>query len=103
MNIPKSIAEFKRNAKGCSFTMFRHDWFPHGKLMNVTRYVIKQQTNEICLCEDKDATDGSWLRIPKRNDVAFLPSHHGDDSFILMIRLKPLAEQWMAYRVGEIR
>ena len=84
----KTFADIKRKLiEGNALTMIRHDWYPQGKLMNVTRDIVKRQTNAIQL------EGGSWLYFDK-TAADYIPT--GDQSFL--VRLE--GENYMEYRIN---
>ena len=84
----KTFADIKRKLiEGNALTMIRHDWYPQGKLINVTRDIVKRQTNAIQL------EGGSWLYFDKTASD-YIPT--GDHSFL--VRLE--GENYMEYRIN---
>ena len=84
----KTFADIKRKLiEGNDLTMIRHDWYPQGKLINVTRDIVKRQTNAIQL------EGGSWLYLDK-TAADYIPS--GDHSFL--VRLDQ--DKFMEYRIN---
>ena len=84
----KTFADIKRKLiEGNALTMIRHDWYPQGKLINVTRDIVKRQTNAIQL-------EGvSWLYFDK-TAADYIPT--GDQSFL--VRLDQ--DKFMEYRIN---
>lgn len=69
-----SLAALKRYCKtGTVLTMVSHDWYPTGKLIGVSRKIIKVQTNAIALASDT-SEHGSWLQWPKASSMSFHPN-----------------------------
>lgn len=65
----KTLADLKRDlclgkSIKMTFTSFTFGDKP-SPILNKVRYVVKAQSNCICLNEDKNATKGSWLQFPK--------------------------------------
>ena len=84
----KTFADIKRKLiEGNALTMIRHDWYPQGKLINVTRDIVKRQTNAIQL------EGGSWLYFDK-TAADYIPT--GDQSFL--VRLDQ--DKFMEYRIN---
>jgi len=84
----KNFADIKRKLiEGNSLTMTRHDWYPQGKYMGVSRDIIKRQSNAIQL------EGGSWLYLDKKA-ADYIPT--SDHTFL--IRLD--AEKYMEYRIN---
>jgi len=64
-----TLAELKRKLTlGAVVVMTRNDWFPNGKLIGISRKVIKVQTNAI------QFEGGSWLRFTKATDFVDINS-----------------------------
>jgi hypothetical protein len=84
----KTFSDIKKKlVEGNSLTMIRHDWYPQGKLIGVTRDVIKKQTNAVQL------EGGSWLRLDK-TAADYIPT--SEQTFL--VRLD--GDKFMEYRIN---
>lgn len=84
----KTFSDIKRKlVEGNALTMIRHDWYPQGKLIGVTRDIVKRQSNAIQL------EGGSWLYLDKRA-ADYIPT--SDHSFL--VRLDQ--DKFMEYRIN---
>ena len=84
----KTFSDIKRKLiEGNALTMIRHDWYPQGKLMGITRDIIKRQSNAIQL------EGGSWLYLDKKA-ADYIPLN--DHEFL--VRLE--GENYIAYRIN---
>jgi hypothetical protein len=84
----KTFSDIKRKlVEGNALTMIRHDWYPQGKLIGVTRDIVKRQTNAIQL------EGGSWLYLDKKA-ADYIPT--SDHSFL--VRLDQ--DKFMEYRIN---
>jgi hypothetical protein len=84
----KTFSDIKRKlVEGNALTMIRHDWYPQGKLMGISRDIVKRQSNAIQL------EGGSWLYLDKRA-ADYIPT--SDHSFL--VRLDQ--DKFMEYRIN---
>jgi len=84
----KTFSDIKRKLiEGNALTMIRHDWYPQGKLMGITRDIIKRQSNAIQL------EGGSWLYLDKKA-ADYIPLN----DYEFLVRLE--GENYIAYRIN---
>jgi hypothetical protein len=84
----KTFADIKRKlVEGNALTMIRHDWYPQGKLMGVTRDIVKRQSNAIQL------EGGSWLYLDKPAKE-FIPT--SENTFLVLLD----QDKFMEYRIN---
>jgi hypothetical protein len=84
----KNFADIKRKLiEGNALTMIRHDWYPQGKLMGVTRDIVKRQSNAIQL------EGGSWLYLDKPAKE-FIPT--SENTFLVLLD----QDKFMEYRIN---
>jgi hypothetical protein len=84
----KTFADIKRKLiEGNALTMIRHDWYPQGKLMGVTRDIVKRQSNAIQL------EGGSWLYLDKPA-WEYVPLNEHE----FLVRLDD--DKYMGYRIN---
>jgi hypothetical protein len=84
----KTFADIKRKLiEGNALTMIRHDWYPQGKLMGVTRDIVKRQSNAIQL------EGGSWLYLDKPAKE-FIPT--SENTFLVLLD----QDKFMEYRIN---
>lgn len=84
----KTFSDIKRKlVEGNSLTMTRHDWYPQGKLIGVTRDIVKRQSNAIQL------EGGSWLYLDKPAKE-YIPT--SDNTFLVFLD----NDKFMEYRIN---
>jgi hypothetical protein len=84
----KTFSDIKRKlVEGNSLTMTRHDWYPQGKLIGVTRDIVKLQSNAIQL------EGGSWLYLDKPAKE-YIPT--SDNTFLVFLD----NDKFMEYRIN---
>ena len=84
----KTFSDIKRKlVEGNSLTMTRHDWYPQGKLMGVTRDIVKRQSNAIQL------EGGSWLYLDKPAKE-YIPT--SENTFLVFLD----NDKFMEYRIN---
>lgn len=84
----KTFSDIKRKLiEGNALTMIRHDWYPQGKLMGVTRDIVKRQSNAIQL------EGGSWLYLDKPAKE-FIPT--SENTFLVLLD----QDKFMEYRIN---
>ena len=84
----KTFADIKRKlVEGNALTMIRHDWYPQGKLIGVTRDIVKRQSNAIQL------EGGSWLYLDKPAKE-FIPT--SENTFLVLLD----QDKFMEYRIN---
>jgi len=84
----KTFSDIKRKlVEGNSLTMTRHDWFPQGKLIGVTRDIVKRQSNAIQL------EGGSWLYLDKPAKE-YIPT--SENTFLVFLD----NDKFMEYRIN---
>jgi hypothetical protein len=84
----KNFADIKRKLiEGNALTMIRHDWYPQGKLIGVTRDIVKRQSNAIQL------EGGSWLYLDKPAKE-FIPT--SENTFLVLLD----QDKFMEYRIN---
>jgi hypothetical protein len=84
----KTFADIKRKLiEGNALTMIRHDWYPQGKLIGVTRDIVKRQSNAIQL------DGGSWLYLDKPAKE-FIPT--SENTFLVLLD----QDKFMEYRIN---
>ena len=84
----KTFSDIKRKlVEGNSLTMTRHDWYPQGKLIGVTRDIVKRQSNAIQL------EGGSWLYLDKPAKD-YIPT--SDNTFLVFLD----NDKFMEYRIN---
>lgn len=68
----KTLAQLKRDlAVGTKVTQIAKGEDITDKNLNVERWVVKKQSDGVCLNTDKEATDGSWLYFPYASQVDY--------------------------------
>jgi hypothetical protein len=84
----KTFSDIKRKlVEGNSLTMTRHDWSPQGKLIGLTRNIVKRQTNAIQL------DGGSWLYLD-RPAKEYIPT--SENTFLVCLE----GDKFMEYRIN---
>jgi hypothetical protein len=84
----KTFSDIKRKlVEGNSLTMTRHDWYPQGKLIGLTRDIVKRQSNAIQL------EGGSWLYLDKPAKE-YIPT--SDNTFLVFLD----NDKFMEYRIN---
>jgi hypothetical protein len=84
----KTFSDIKRKLiEGNALTMIRHDWYPQGKLMGVTRDIVKRQSNAIQL------EGGSWLYLDKPAKE-YIPT--SENTFLVVLD----QDKFMEYRIN---
>jgi len=84
----KTFSDIKRKlVEGNSLTMTRHDWYPQGKLIGLTRDIVKRQSNAIQL------EGGSWLYLDKPAKD-YIPT--SDNTFLVFLD----NDKFMEYRIN---
>jgi hypothetical protein len=84
----KTFSDIKRKlVEGNSLTMTRHDWYPQGKLIGVTRDIVKRQSNAVQL------EGGSWLYLDKPAKD-YIPT--SDNTFLVFLD----NDKFMEYRIN---
>ena len=84
----KTFSDIKRKlVEGNSLTITRHDWYPQGKLMGVTRDIVKRQSNAIQL------EGGSWLYLDKPAKE-YIPT--SENTFLVFLD----NDKFMEYRIN---
>jgi hypothetical protein len=84
----KTFSDIKRKlVEGNSLTMTRHDWYPQGKLIGVTRDIVKRQSNAIQL------EGGSWLYLDKPAKE-YIPT--SENTFLVFLD----NDKFMEYRIN---
>jgi hypothetical protein len=84
----RTFSDIKRKlVEGNSLTMTRHDWYPQGKLIGLTRDIVKRQSNAIQL------EGGSWLYLDKPAKE-YIPT--SDNTFLVFLD----NDKFMEYRIN---
>jgi hypothetical protein len=84
----KTFSDIKRKlVEGNSLTMTRHDWYPQGKLIGLSRDIVKRQSNAIQL------EGGSWLYLNKPAKE-YIPT--SDNTFLVFLD----NDKFMEYRIN---
>jgi len=84
----KTFSDIKRKlVEGNSLTMTRHDWYPQGKLIGLSRDIVKRQSNAIQL------EGGSWLYLDKPAKE-YIPT--SDNTFLVFLD----NDKFMEYRIN---
>ena len=84
----KTFSDIKKKlVEGNSLTMTRHDWYPQGKLIGLTRDIVKRQSNAIQL------EGGSWLYLDKPAKE-YIPT--SDNTFLVFLD----NDKFMEYRIN---
>ena len=84
----KTFSDIKRKlVEGNSLTITRHDWYPQGKLIGVTRDIVKRQSNAIQL------EGGSWLYLDKPAKE-YIPT--SENTFLVFLD----NDKFMEYRIN---
>ena len=84
----KTFSDIKRKlVEGNSLTMTRHDWYPQGKLIGLSRDIVKRQSNAIQL------EGGSWLYLDKPAKD-YIPT--SDNTFLVFLD----NDKFMEYRIN---
>jgi hypothetical protein len=84
----KTFSDIKRKlVEGNSLTMTRHDWYPQGKLIGLSRDIVKRQSNAIQL------EGGSWLYLDKPAKE-YIPT--SENTFLVFLD----NDKFMEYRIN---
>jgi hypothetical protein len=84
----KTFSDIKRKlVEGNSLTMTRHDWYPQGKLIGLSRDIVKRQSNAVQL------EGGSWLYLDKPAKE-YIPT--SDNTFLVFLD----NDKFMEYRIN---
>lgn len=68
----KTLTDLKRDIKiGDSLVLVEAPNMPNHKYLNLPRYIVKIQTNAICLNEDKEAKSGSYMDLPNAKLIEY--------------------------------
>lgn len=66
-----TLADLKRKLKVGTSIKLIYSRMENSKRLNLLRYVIKTQTNGVYLNEDKNATKGSFLELPRASLINY--------------------------------